>query len=296
MRHVILGAGGVGGLLAACLARAGEEVALVVRPEALASHPPKLHLDSPFGSWDVDVTWAASIPPADVLWLTVKATQLESAIRLIGDTGTPGAIVPLLNGLDHLPRLRSKFGLDRVIPATIAAETERVSAGHIVHSSPFAILNIAARGRTLLQPVIDPLRRIGFACNFIDDETTLMWTKLVFLGPFALATSAFGKPIGEVIADAGASPQLEECVRETCAAGQAEGAKVDAETVLKQMKGAPPAMRSSMQKDVDHGRPPELDAIGGAIVRAARRHGLKSSATEELMAQIERRITSRPVS
>jgi 2-dehydropantoate 2-reductase len=49
-------------------------------------------------------------------------------------------------------------------------------------------------------------------------------------------------------------------------------------------------MRSSMQKDVEHGRPPELDAIGGAIVRAARRHGLSAPITEGLMAQIERRI------
>jgi 2-dehydropantoate 2-reductase len=185
--------------------------------------------------------------------------------------------------------LRSKYGADRVIPATIAGETERVDVGRIIHRSPFAVLNMSARGRGLLESVSNRLRDLGFNCKFVDDETTLMWGKLAFLGPFALATSAFDNPIGEVVANVEKWRQLEGCVRETCAAGQAEGAKVDAETVLKLIKSSPPGMRSSMQKDVAQGRPPELDAIGGAIVRASSRHGLKASITEELMAQIERR-------
>jgi 2-dehydropantoate 2-reductase len=284
-------------MIGASLARVGEDVTLVVRPGTLAAHPPTLQFDSPFGSWSAEVAWAASVPAADVLWLTVKATQLEAAMHVIADATSIEAIVPLLNGIDHLERLRSKFGSERVIPATIAGEMERVSVGHFVHRSPFAVLNIAGRGRSLLQPVSEQLRSIGFTCNFVDDETTLMWSKLVFLGPFALATSAFDKPIGEVVANPSTWQQLEECVRETCLAGQAEGAKLDAETVLKIIKGAPPAMRSSMQKDVDHGRAPELDAIGGAIVRAARRHGLHVRVTENLMTQIERRQTMpRPTS
>jgi len=276
-------------MMAACLARVGEDVTLVVRPETLVSHPPKLQFESPFGNWSADVDWAAAVPPTDVLWLTVKATQLEAAFQSIPNAATIRAVLPLLNGIDHLQVLRSKFGAGRVIAATIAGETERVSVGHIVHRSPFAVLSISGRGRELLQAVSDQLRGIGFICKFIDDETTLMWSKLVFLGPFALATTAFDKAIGEVVSNPDTWAQLEQCVRETCAAGQAEGAKVDGETILGLIKKAPPEMRSSMQKDVEQGRPPELDAIGGAIVRAARRHGVKSLATEELMARIERR-------
>jgi 2-dehydropantoate 2-reductase len=292
MRHAILGAGGVGGLIGACLAHAGESVTLVVRPETLDAHPPKLRLDSTLGNWSVEVRWAASVPPADVLWLTVKATQLEAALRSITDIGSIGSIVPLLNGIDHLDVLRSKYGRDRVIPATFAGETERASIGHIIHRSPFARLNVSSRGRGLLQTTIDQLQGIGFICNFVDDEATLMWSKLVFLGPFALATSAFGRTIGEVIVDPGTWRQLQACVREACAAGQAESARVEADAILDMIKSAPPGMRSSMQKDVAQGRAPELDAIGGPIVRAARRHGLKASVTEELIVQIERRGTA----
>ena len=289
MRHAILGAGGVGGLIGACLAHAGESVTLVVRPETLHAHPPKLQLDSTLGHWSVDVEWAASVPPADILWLTVKAIQLEAALHSITDIGSIGAIVPLLNGTDHLDLLRSKYGRDRVIPATFAGETERAGVGHIIHRSPFARLNVSSRGRGLLQTTIDQLQGMGFTCNFVDDEATLMWSKLVFLGPFALATSAFDRTIGEVIAEPGMWRQLQACVREACAAGQAEGAKVDADAIIDAIKSAPPGMRSSMQKDVAKGRAPELDAIGGPIVRAAKRHGLKASVTEELIVQIERR-------
>jgi 2-dehydropantoate 2-reductase len=289
MRHAILGAGGVGGLIGACLAHAGETVTLVVRPETLDAHPPKLQLDSTLGNWSVEVQWASSVPPADVLWLTVKATQLEAALLSITDIGSIGAIVPLLNGIDHLELLRSKYGRERLIPATIAGETERASMGHIIHRSPFARLNVSSRGRGLLQTTIDQLQSLGFTCNFVDDEATLMWSKLVFLGPFALTTSAFDRTIGEVIAEPETWRQLQACVREACAAGQAEGARVEADAILDMIRSAPPGMRSSMQKDVAQGRAPELDAIGGPIVHAAKRHGLKAPVTEGLMAQIERR-------
>lgn len=289
MRHAILGAGGVGGVIGASLARCGEAVTLVVRPEKLVAHPPQIQLEGTLGNWSGAVEWAASVPPVDVLWLTVKATQLDSALGTITDPASAGAIVPLLNGIDHLQLLRSKYGAERVIPATIAGEMERTGMGHFVHRSPFAILNIAAQGRELLGPSCEKLRGVGFTCNFIDDEATLMWGKLVFLGPFALTTSAFDTTIGDVLADADRARQLEACVRETCAVALAEGAKIDTENIVRQIKRAPPGMRSSMQKDIANGRPPELDAIGGTIVRAAKRHGLEAPATEELMMRIERR-------
>ena len=113
-----------------------------------------------------------------------------------------------------------------------------------------------------------------------------MWSKLVFLGPIALTTTAFDRNVGEVVGNPDSWHQLEAAVRETAAVAEAEGAKVDPDAALKVFKNGPPAMRSSMQKDVEHGRPPELDAIGGAIVRAARRHELAAPTIEELMARI----------
>jgi 2-dehydropantoate 2-reductase len=289
MRHAILGAGGVGSLIGACLAHAGVLVTLVVRRESLENYPKQLRLESPSGNFAVDVAVAAEVPAVDVLWLTVKATQLEPALTAITNPEAARAIVPLLNGIDHVALLRARYGAEHVIPATIAGEMERVSPGHIVHRSPFAVLNVSSAGRTLLGSTIDQLQHIGFTCSFIDDEPTLMWGKLVFLAPFALSTTAADKTVGEILSDPQWRSLGEACVREACAVAVAEGAKVNPANVLSWVAGAPGGMRSSMQKDVDKHNPPELDAIAGPILRGARRHGIEIPATKKLVAAVERR-------
>src|SRR5579864_6735241 len=190
LHHPILGAGGVGGLMAACLARSGAEVTLIVRPDSLAKYPEQLQLESPFGKFSVPIARAKEVPPCDVLWITVKATQLENSLAAINHPESIKAIVPLLNGIDHIALLRARYGHEKIIPATIAVESERVAPGHIIHRSPFARLNVSAMGKALLGGTIEQLQKTGFECRFIDDEPTLMWGKLVFLAPFALTTTA----------------------------------------------------------------------------------------------------------
>jgi 2-dehydropantoate 2-reductase len=147
-------------------------------------------------------------------------------------------------------------------------------------------------GRSLLGGTLDHLQKIGFECKFIDDEATLMWSKLVFLAPLALVTSAADKTIGEMLADPHWRSLREACVREACAVATAEGAKVDAAAVIAGAARLLPTMRSSMQKDVEQGKAPELDAIAGPILRAARRHGIAAPVTEKLVAAVELRVGS----
>lgn len=292
LRHAILGAGGVGGLVGACLAKNGASVTMAVRPAALAKYPDHLQLESPFGNFSVPVERSVEVPACDVLWVTVKATQLEEALGAVTKPPLVRAIVPLLNGIDHLSLLRARFGADKVIPATIAVEAERVAPGHIVHRSPFARLNVSSSGRSLLGDTLDAFQKMGFECRFIDDEQTLMWSKIVFLAPFALTTSASDLPTGGVVADPDWRPQLESCVREACAVAMAEGATVDAPSIISAMIKVPATMRSSMQKDVEQGNAPELDAIAGPILRGARKHRIEVPATEKLVLAVERRAGS----
>jgi len=290
MRHVILGVGGVGGLMAACLAKSGNPVTLVVRPETLKAYPEQLTLESYLGSFSVAVERASRVPEADVVWLTVKATQLDAALASFPAQIAVRAIVPLLNGIDHVSLLRARYGAERVIPGTIAVESERVSPGHIVHRSPFVVLRALASGQPILQEPFDQLQKIGFNCQFIEDEPTLLWGKLVFLAPMALVSTATGKMSGEILANPVWWHQLQDCVRETCAIGRAEKAEVDPDKVIAIIQTLRGNMRSSMQKDVAQNRPPELDAIAGPVLRGASRHGVEVPVTRKLAAEIEQRV------
>jgi 2-dehydropantoate 2-reductase len=161
-----------------------------------------------------------------------------------------------------------------------------------VHPSPFAMLNVAGSGRALLTGTLDKLQTAGMSCRFVDDEATLLWTKLVFLGPFALATSAAGVPIGGVLGDVQWRRKLENCVREFCAVALAEGAQVHVDKVLAAFSNVPKDMRSSMQKDVERGNPPELDAVAGPVLHGGARHAIPVPVTVELVASIEQKLAT----
>jgi 2-dehydropantoate 2-reductase len=288
MRHAILGAGGVGGLIGVALAKSGESVTLVLRPEALKDYPAELSLESPLGSFSVPVDRAASVAaPYDVLWITVKATQLESAMRCVTvDADKIGAVVPLLNGIDHVALLRKRFGHDRVIPASIGVEAERIAPGKILHRGMAIRLSFSSIGESRLASTAEEFRKFGFACQFVADEMKILWTKLSILAPFALTTSATGLPIGEVLSDPAWRKRLEAVVREVAAVGTASGTPLDASAIIPFFDKTPPGGRSSMQKDVAAGKPPELDAIAGAILRRAEEHGIDVPVTREVAEMI----------
>lgn len=294
LRHAILGVGGVGGLIGASLARLGDAVTVVVRRESLATYPEQLKLESPFGNFSVPVERSAEVPPVDVLWIAVKATQLADSLAAVTHPESVKAIVPLLNGIDHLDLLRSKYGREKVIAATIAVESERVAPAHIIHRSPFARLSLSSTGRRLLDSTLDEFQRMGFECRFVEDETTLMWTKIVFLAPIALATTAFNQPVGGIMSNPERKAEWQACVREACAVAQAEGAKVDADAVIAGTSKLPYDMRSSMQRDVEQGNRPELDAIAGPILRAGDRLGIEITATKRLLSALAPRVLGWP--
>jgi 2-dehydropantoate 2-reductase len=291
MRHAILGAGGVGGLIGVALANAGESVTMILRPEALTDYPAELSLESPLGSFHVPVERAVSVSESyDVLWIAVKATQLNAALRSVTvDPSQLGAVVPLLNGMDHVPILRARFGHDRVVPASIGVEAERAAPGKIIHRGMAVRLGIASLGESRLAPAAEAFRKFGFTCQFVPDEMKILWTKLSFLAPFALTTTAGALTIGEVNGDPVWRKRLEGVIREVAAVGTASGTPLDAAAILPFFDKTPPGGRSSMQKDVAAGNPPELDGIAGPILRRAEQHGIDVPVTRELVDLIRQR-------
>ena len=289
MRHAILGAGGVGGLLGGALARAGRDVVLVLRPETLARHPRVIRVESAvLGDFEAEVELVSELErEVDVLWVSPKAPQLEAALELAPPVRVgAAAVVPLLNGIDHVVLLRERY--ERVLAAAIRVESERVAPGLVRQPTPFARVDLAPGPGC--DEVAEELRAAGIQVEVGPDEPTVLWEKLALLAPLALTTTAAGLPAGAVQAASEWSQRLFACHREAVAVGAAEGATLDG-PALEALLGTPLGeMRTSMQKDFDAGRPLELDAIAGPIARSGRAHGLATPATEELIRLVEERL------
>ena len=285
MEHAILGAGAIGGLVGTAVASLGEGVTAIVRPERLPDYPARLSLERPSGTLTASAKGAATLAnPVDVLWIATKTYQLETALEAV--RSLPSYVVPLLNGVDHVEVLRARLGRDRVLPATIAVEAEKLAPGRFVQRSPFVSLNLASSAEQVLGAIVTRLRDLEFTCKFIQNEQTLLWSKLCFLGPLALVTSASGMNKGEVYADAEWKRKLVSAMTGACAVAKASGAEVDAAQIQAIYDGLPSGIRSSMQKDLASRRQLELDAIGGPIVRGGERYGIDVSTTAALIAVI----------
>jgi 2-dehydropantoate 2-reductase len=274
VRHAVVGAGGIGGLIAAVLARGGADVVLVMRPQTLAAYEGKVTVDSAvLGRFEVAIPGRPMLDEdIDFLWFATKATQLESALPLApSDQVGAASVIPLLNGIDHVALLRTRY--DSVVAGAIRVESERVKAGSVRQSSPFLRVELAGAAQAA-----DDLRAGGVDCEIRDDELSLLWDKLAFLAPVALATTAMDGPLGAVRGDA----RFRGCQNEALAVARAEGAQVDDAAVELLAQRAPNDMRSSMQKDVEAGREPELDAIAGPILRGGVRHGISVLNTQVL--------------
>jgi 2-dehydropantoate 2-reductase len=290
MEHAILGAGAIGGLVGTAVASIGESVTVLVRPERLRGYPANLSVERPSGAITAPAKVSVTLPNSvDVLWIATKTYQLKASLQAV--QSLPRCIVPLLNGVDHVEVLRAHFGRDRVLPATIAVEAEKLAPGRFVQRSPFVNLNLAASGEQALGAIVARLRDLEFTCRFIQNEQTLLWSKLCFLGPFALVTSASGMNKGEIYADAEWKCKLLSAITEACAVAKASRAKVDAAQIQAIFDGLPSGIRSSMQKDLASRRQLELDAIGGPIVRGGERYGVDVSTTAALIAVIRAKAT-----
>jgi 2-dehydropantoate 2-reductase len=291
MKHAIIGVGAIGGLIGTSLASLGEDVTVVVRPENLPGYPKDLSLERPQGAILASARATAKLTaPVDVLWIATKTYQLQTVLEALHSL--PTCAVPLLNGVDHVEILRARFGHDRVVPATIAIEAEKIAPGRFIQRNSVVRLNVAASGQPLLGGVVSRLSTLDFICQFIQNEQTLLWSKLCFLAPFALVSSASGANKGQILASPEWKQKLASANAEACAVAKANGAEVDPTKLQAIFDSTPPGSRSSMQKDLAAGRELELDAFAGPIVRGGECHGIDVSTTVELVAAIRAKIAA----
>jgi 2-dehydropantoate 2-reductase len=267
----VLGPGAVGGTLAVRLAHGGREVVCVAREStAEAIRVDGLTLAAPDGTF-------AERPEAverlerrvELLLVSVKAPALEDALgRVEADADL---VVPLMNGIEHMQTLRERFG-DRVAAGSIGSfRALREGPTRIVQTSDGAEVSVPAHAADLL-------RVPGVHVVADDDEARVLWWKLARLGPIAALTALRGAPLGELRAE----PDLRAAIAEACDVASADGAPMTFAEQWEIVGRLPDDMTTSAARDVAAGRPSELDALVGAIVRAGRRLDVPTPTLERL--------------
>ncbi|MFE1781206.1 ketopantoate reductase family protein [Streptomyces sp. NPDC059506] len=284
----VLGPGGIGGLLAALLSRAGHRVICIAGEETADVLRRKgVHLDSGrHGSFTAEVEADTALrEPVGLCLVAVKHTSLDAALDRVPPRHVEdGLLVPLLNGVEHPALLRARYGDRQVAPAVIRAESTRTAPGVIEHGTPFTEIDLAGP-QERLEPLAAMLTAAGANTRVMPDENAVLWAKLTLLAPFALLTTRHRAPIGSI--RTGRRKELEAMVEEVAAVSRACGGPGDTAPILARYEAFPAATKSSMLRDAEAGRPLELDAIGGALLRAAERHGLQVPITARLVADLQ---------
>lgn len=288
--YAVLGPGGVGGFVAGALSRSGEDVTVVAGEDTAAVIADRgIRVTSVvLGEFTATPAAASALErPVDVLFVATKAIGLENALARI--RAGAETVVPLLNGRDHMEALRARFGDERVAAGVIRIESDRPAPGQVVQSSPQVRVDLASDDEKIaarLPPIAGALERAGIPARTGQSEAQILWSKLVRLNALSATTTVSGQPIGYIRSDPTWRSVMIDCIEEAAAAATAEGANIDPGATLAELDQAHPGLGSSMQRDIQAGRTPELDAIQGSVMRAAARHGLGCPTVARLASEI----------
>jgi len=278
-RIAVIGAGAIGGTLAAWLAQ-GHDVTVCARTP-LAD----LEIDSPKGIIRAApriLTEPADTRPVDWVLTTTKTYDCPTAAAwLPGLMGPETRLAVIQNGVEQ----RERFPMvprERTVPVIIDLPAERTAPGRIVQR----------REGTILVPDGDAGEAFAalFAETVIEASTTAdfvtaAWRKLAI--NCSGIVSAIARRAAEVAHDEGVAEVMRGLVRECIAVGRAEGATLPdtlADQVVEWTRKAHPDSVNSLHADFVAGRPMELDARNGVIVRLGEKHRIPTPLNAALAA------------
>jgi 2-dehydropantoate 2-reductase len=279
----VVGAGAVGGLIAALLHRAGVDVVAVARAGTARSIAEDgLTIRSrQFGDHVSRIRVATQIPLGSHVILATKATALPGVADDLA-AARPAQLVSLLNGIEHLAVLRAAAPAADVAGASVAVESTRLGPTVIEHRSPFLRLTLPSHAADSV--IAAAWQTAGLNVTMGGSDNDVLWTKLRFLAPLALLTAHWRLPIGAALHR---DPALTDALlREVARIATLDGVPTDPAQLADALAALPPGMRSSLQNDLDAGQPNELDAIGGAVARRGSAVGADSATVRGLVASL----------
>jgi len=309
MRVLVMGAGAVGLGLASGLRAGGAEVAVVGREATVGALREKglrrtgVLGDASHAPGEIEAATALESlagPAADFVLVTTKSFDVEAAARALAahpGAAVPGAPVVLCqNGWGHADVPAALLGRERVFCGRVITGFRRPAPGHVevtVHAEPIRIGSLFGGEAARVAPLCAALARGGIPCEPSEDVAADLLAKLLYNATLNPLGAILGLPYGALAEREQGRELLGAIARETFAAIRGAGLATHwatAEAWLDDFYARllPPtaAHESSMLQDLRAGRPTEIDAISGAVVRLAEAHGVDAPLSRALLAMV----------
>lgn len=300
MRIAIFGAGGVGGYFGGRLARAGgNQVLFIARGEhlqALRRHG--LQVESVAGDFVVRPVEATDQPGSagvvDAVLVCVKSWQVPAAAAaMLPMLGAQSFVVPLGNGVEAAEQLAVVVGRVRVVGGLCRIVSFLVGPGRIRHAGfepqiEFGELDGRPSARVAaLQAAVAGAEGVRAVVHA--DIRAAIWEKFLFIAPFSGVAALRRQPAGGFRQVPEARAMLQAAMAEVAALAGTQGVRLAPDSVERSLAfvdALPENATASMQRDLMEGRPSELEAQNGAVVRLARAAGLPVPVNESIYAAL----------
>ena len=292
MKIAFIGIGGLGGYFGGRLAKAGNDVVFIARGTTLeALRKNGLRVESPLGDFAIPQVHATDDPASaghvDAVFVTTKAEQVPDAAQQIRSlVGPETVVVPLQNGVEAYDQLAAVLGPQHVLGGMCHVIAFVTAPGVIRHGglNPVITLGEWNNARTpRLEKLVACLTAAGMAVRVPESIQVALWEKFEFIASIGGVGGVTRAPIG-VIRSVPETRSLLECaLQEIVGLANACGVPVPGQSVastLKFIDSLPPDGTASMQRDLAAGRPSELEAQSGAVVRLARTRGCSTPVHE----------------
>jgi 2-dehydropantoate 2-reductase len=286
MRLLVVGAGATGGYFGARLAQAGRDVTFLVRPgRAARLRETGLRIVSPHHGdatiKPVLVTPGEIATTYDAVLLTVKAFQLDGAIEdLAPAIGPDTMVLPVLNGMRHMDVLAERLGAPRVAGCALKVATVLEDDGRIVQLTPLQDLaygELDGQATSRMQALDAFMQGAGFTARLSPVIRREMWEKWILLASLGAITCLMRGTIGEVEAAPGGAAFATSLLDEVVATVRAVGTPPSdgfLAAARQQLTAKGSGLVSSMYRDLQKGRPIEVEQIIGDLARRGRDAGL----------------------
>jgi len=304
---LVAGAGAIGSVVGGLLAAAGAPVTLLARPaHCEAMDAAGLAIEGLFGTHRVHgVACAASVealaPAYDAILVTVKAWDTTAMLAAVAPRlARGGVIVSLQNGLGNLEAAVEAVGRDRVLGGRVIFGAEMPAPGRV---------RVTVCAAPVLVGAVDPARRAdaahwaarlaaaGVPAEPTDALAAELWGKVLYNAALNPLGALLDVAYGALPADPDARVVMDAVIDEAFAVARADGVELrwdDADAYRREFYQAlvPPtaAHRSSMLQDLARGRPTEIDAINGWVVRRGSALGIPTPTNALLTRLIKMRV------